>query len=159
MILMHEYINYVLFYSTRMALQRWIQACIINSILYWMVTQIHLNECVWSDGNSFCHLICCCWSSSGMREYDVYIQNDTKACLYWPHSARLPVINLTVEGSWGASWACFEAAMLDSLNRTAGMMSTQWQNKQRFQAHRWATKRRISVLPVWLGKLKCHAWY
>lgn len=68
-----------------------------------------------------------------MRENDVYIQNDTKARLYCPHSARLPLINLTVEGSQGASWACFEAVMLDSLNRTAGMMSTQWQNKQRFQ--------------------------
>lgn len=98
-----------------------------------MVTQIPLKECVRSDRNSFCHLICCYWSSSGMRENDVYIQNDTKARLYCPHSARLPLINLTVEGSWGASWACFEAVMLDSLKRTAGMMSTQWQSKQRFQ--------------------------
>lgn len=98
-----------------------------------MVTQFHLNKCVWSDGNAFCHLICCCWSSSGMRENDVYIRSDTKARLYGPRSARLPLINHTVGVSQGASCACFDAVMLDSLNRTAGMMSIQWQNKQRFQ--------------------------
>lgn len=97
-----------------------------------MVALIHLNECVWCDGNAFCHLICCCWSSAGMGENDVYTPSGTKARL---HGLSLPGSphQSSCAGTQGASCACFEAVMLDSLNRAAGMMSTQWQNKQRLQ--------------------------
>lgn len=54
--------------------------------------------------------------------------------LFRPRSARPPLINLSVEGSWGASWACCEALMLDSLKETAWVKSTPWQNKQHFQS-------------------------
>lgn len=112
----------------------WIQVCLINSRLHWVVTQIHWNMCTeWRKLILSFNLLLL-----------ILLWNERKWCVHTEQhkgpflapSARRPLINLTVEGSQPASWACFEAVMPDSLNRTAGTVSIQRRSKQRFQARR-----------------------